>query len=75
VAAGRHLAPDHLLAFIEEAHHEGWLGEVEGLKVTLAGVQQKLAQVDERIRRPSTVNLGIPVLPSTAPDPSRTSTS
>ncbi|MER5564448.1 hypothetical protein ABT071_38350 [Streptomyces sp. NPDC002506] len=65
---------DNLLARIEEAHREGWLGEVEGLKVSLAGTQQKLAQIDERIRRPSTINLGIPVLRHTSTDSGETST-
>ncbi|MFI6946629.1 hypothetical protein [Streptomyces sp. NPDC050422] len=35
-------------------------GEVEGLKVSLAGAQQKLAELGERDRRAATVNLGIP---------------
>ncbi|RVX41411.1 hypothetical protein EDD27_3942 [Nonomuraea polychroma] len=39
---------------------ENWLGEVEGLKVSLAGAEQKLAQLNERARRAATVNLGIP---------------
>lgn len=51
---------DNLLARISEAEREGWLGEVEGLKVSLAGATQKLSQLDERARRASTVNLGIP---------------
>jgi hypothetical protein len=49
----------NLLDRITEAEHEGWLGEVEGLKVHLAGAQQKLAQLDERTARAS-VHLGIP---------------
>ncbi|GAA3368561.1 hypothetical protein GCM10020367_07420 [Streptomyces sannanensis] len=47
---------DNLLDRIAEAEREGWRGEVEGLKVSLAGAEQKLAQVDER----STVDLGLP---------------
>ncbi|WP_426570332.1 hypothetical protein [Streptomyces canus] len=35
---------------------------MEGLKASLAGAQQKLSQVGGRIRRPSTVDLGIPAL-------------
>ncbi|MFI6862234.1 hypothetical protein ACIBKZ_20425 [Streptomyces sp. NPDC050421] len=35
-------------------------GEVEGLKASLAGAQQKLAELGERDRRAATVNLGIP---------------
>ncbi|WP_169316722.1 hypothetical protein [Actinacidiphila oryziradicis] len=47
---------DNLLDRIAEAEREGWRGEVEGLEVSLAGAEQKLAQVDER----STVDLGLP---------------
>ncbi|MGW6405388.1 hypothetical protein [Streptomyces sp. NPDC055134] len=32
---------DNLIARIAEAEREGWLGEVEGLKVSLAGAQDK----------------------------------
>lgn len=47
---------DNLLDRIAEAEREGWRGEVEGLNVSLAGAEQKLAQVDERF----TVDLGLP---------------
>ena len=49
---------DNLTARIAEAEHEGWPGEVEGLKVSLAGAQDKLAQIDRRSH--ATVHLGIP---------------
>ncbi|MFD6279043.1 hypothetical protein ACFWFI_26280 [Streptomyces sp. NPDC060209] len=45
---------------IAEAEREGWIGEVEGLKVSRAGAMQKLAQLHERTRRTTTVKLGIP---------------
>ncbi len=50
---------DNLTARIAEAEHEGWLGEVEGLKISLAGAEDKLAQID---RRPHTapISLGMP---------------
>jgi hypothetical protein len=51
---------ESLLARIAEAEHEGWLGEVEGLKVSLAGAEQKLVQLDQRSRRTATINLGLP---------------
>lgn len=51
---------DNLRDRIAEAEREGWLGEVEGLRVSLAGTVQKLAQLDERARRTTTVNLGMP---------------
>ncbi|MFE9122854.1 hypothetical protein [Streptomyces sp. NPDC007172] len=34
---------DNLHARIAEAEREGWLGEVEGLRVSLAGAEDKLA--------------------------------
>lgn len=33
---------------IMEAEREGWLGEIEGLRVSLAGAEEKLAQLDAR---------------------------
>lgn len=54
---------DNLIARIAEAEREGWLGEVEGLQVSLAGAQDKLAQLDaEATRRSNTVSLGMPAL-------------
>ena len=35
---------------IAEAEREGWLGEIEGLKVSLAGTEDKLAQIDATLR-------------------------
>lgn len=52
---------DNLLARIIEAEREGWLGELEGLEVSLAGAQDKLAQLDaQQVRRNTVVELGIP---------------
>lgn len=52
---------DNLVARIAEAEREGWLGEVEGLQVSLADAQGKLAQLDdESARRSTVVNLGMP---------------
>jgi hypothetical protein len=53
---------DNLLARIAEAEREGWLGEVEGLQVSLAGANDKLAQLERRARNPTTVDLGIPTI-------------
>jgi hypothetical protein len=39
---------DNLIARIAEAEREGWLGEVEGLQISLAGANDKLAQIDRR---------------------------
>ncbi|QDY80007.1 site-specific integrase [Streptomyces qinzhouensis] len=52
---------DNLVARIAEAEHEGWLGEVEGLRVSLAGAEDKLAQIDALSERQSAaVHLGMP---------------
>jgi len=49
---------------IAEAEREGWLGEVEGLKVSLAGTDEKLVQIDAALsRQATTVQLGIPAFP------------
>jgi hypothetical protein len=53
---------DNLIDRIAEAEREGWLGEVEGLQVSLAGAQDKLAQLDRRTRNRTTVDLGIPTV-------------
>jgi integrase len=46
---------------IAEAEREGWLGEVEGLKISLAGAEGKLAQVDAALsRQAAAVHLGMP---------------
>jgi integrase len=52
---------DNLIARIAEAEREGWLGEVEGLQVSLAGAEDKLAQIGRRSQN-AAVNLGIPAL-------------
>jgi hypothetical protein len=52
---------DNLGARITEAHREGWLGEIEGLQVSLAGAQQKLTQLDATTDRlANAVNIGMP---------------
>ncbi|MFJ9900509.1 tyrosine-type recombinase/integrase [Streptomyces sp. NPDC091280] len=52
---------DNLIARIAEAEREGWLGEVEGLRVSLVGAESKLAQLDAEVnRRTMVVNLGMP---------------
>ena len=52
---------DNLIARIAEAESNRWLGEAEGLKVSLAGARAKLAQMDLIAeRRADAVNLGMP---------------
>lgn len=50
---------DNLLDRIAEAEREGWLGEIEGLRVSLAGAESKIDQIDSA---PGSVaiNLGMP---------------
>jgi len=61
---------DNLTARIAEADREGWAGEAEGLKISLAGAEDKLAQIDRRTRTAAPVGLGMPALsrnPSATP--------
>ncbi|EXU65844.1 integrase [Streptomyces sp. PRh5] len=52
---------DNLADRIEEAEREGWLGEVEGLSVSHAAAEEKIAQLDARQeRKASPLFLGIP---------------
>jgi hypothetical protein len=51
---------DNLMARIAEAETEGWLGEVEGLQVSLAGAEEKLRQLDRSRGQQTAVDLGIP---------------
>jgi hypothetical protein len=51
---------DNLLARIAEAHTEGWLGEVDGLNVSLAAARIKLAQLDHHARTRQHINIGMP---------------
>ncbi|MFJ9459968.1 hypothetical protein ACIRST_33450 [Kitasatospora sp. NPDC101447] len=52
---------DNLIARIAETEHEGRLGEVEDLQVSLVSAQDKLAQLDsEAARRSTAVSIGMP---------------
>ena len=61
---------DNLIARIAEAEREGWLGEVEGLQITLAGAEDKLAQVDKRTRTGTSTDLARPASPAPLAAPS-----
>jgi len=50
------------VARIAEAQREGWRGEVEGREVSLAGANDKLAQLDRRAHSRVTVELGTPTV-------------
>ena len=47
---------DNFTARIAEAEREGWCGEVEGLRISLAGVEDKLTQIGRRTA--TTADLG-----------------
>jgi integrase len=51
---------NNLEARITEAKREGWLGEVEGLQVSLTGAKDKIAQIDATERRTAATELGMP---------------
>jgi integrase len=51
---------DNLIARIAEAEQEGWHGEAEGLKISLAGARDKLAQIDRRSAPAGPVTIGMP---------------
>jgi hypothetical protein len=51
-----------------EAEREGWPGEADGLRVSLAGADDKLTQIDAALRRQATtVQLGRPAFPGILP--------
>ncbi|MDX3586356.1 hypothetical protein OG920_03650 [Streptomyces europaeiscabiei] len=52
---------DNLIARFTEAEQEGWLGEIEGFQVSLAGAEEKLTQLDaEQVRQRQVIGLGMP---------------
>lgn len=53
---------DNLQARIAEAQREAWLGEIEGLQVSLDGAQSKLNDIDRRADNRSVVALGMPAI-------------
>ncbi len=57
---------DNLIARVAEARHEGWLGEADGLQISLAGARQKLDQLDQMTARSAEVRLGMPTFPQIA---------
>ncbi len=55
------LIRDSLAARITEARQHGWLGELEGIQVSLATVREKLQALDARTARQAAVtDLGMP---------------
>jgi hypothetical protein len=61
------LIHDSLAARVTEAMAQGWLGELEGLRVSLATVTEKLQSLDARItRQPAVTDLGMPAFTRSA---------
>ncbi|MEU8733208.1 site-specific integrase [Streptomyces tendae] len=56
---------DNLIDRIAEAQREGWLGEVEGLEISLAGAEDKLSQLDAALK-PTVTHLGLPTFANIA---------
>jgi hypothetical protein len=53
---------DNLRDRISEAEREGWLGEAEGLRVSLTAADEKITQLDARQeRKKSPIFLGVPL--------------
>lgn len=46
---------------IEEAEQNRWLGEVEGLKISLAGAEDKLHQMERQLGQTGATDLGMPI--------------
>ena len=58
---------DNLHARIAEARpSKAWLGEVDGLQISLTGARQKLAQLDQIAAKPTSTHLGMPSFPQIA---------
>ena len=58
---------DNLVERIAEAESKSWLGEAEGLRVSIDGAREKLAQMDLITeRRTNSVNLGMPTFSEAA---------
>jgi hypothetical protein len=57
---------DNLITRIAEAEAHHWLGEAEGLKVSLAGARAKLAQMDQITAHRGSTGLGMPTFPDVA---------
>jgi hypothetical protein len=57
---------DNLIARIAGARTQGWLGEADGLQISLAGAREKLDQLDQMTAQPTSVHLGMPTFPQVA---------
>jgi integrase len=54
---------DNLKARLDEAHRQGWLGEVDGIRISLDGAERKLEEMRaSQARRTHPVTLGMPTI-------------
>jgi integrase len=60
---------DNLTARIHEAEREGWLGEIDGLEISLAGANKKLSQMEHRKNLPVAVHFAAPRTRATTSNP------
>ncbi|HUZ69868.1 MAG TPA: site-specific integrase [Candidatus Saccharimonadales bacterium] len=60
---------DNLTARIDEAEREGWLGEIDGLEISLAGANKKLSQMEHRRNLPVAVHFTAPPTRATTSNP------
>ena len=51
---------DNLIARVAEARQEGWLGEVDGLQISLSGARQKMDQIEQMTARATDAHLDTP---------------
>jgi hypothetical protein len=63
---------DNLIARVAEARQEGWLGEVDGLQISLAGARQKMDQIEQMTARSTDAHLDTPNFSQTAGRPTTT---
>lgn len=57
---------ENLVERIDEAESHRWLGEAEGLKVSLAGARAKLAEMEQIAAQRTVTSLGMPAFTQTA---------
>ena len=57
---------DNLIARIAEARQQAWLGELDGLQISLNGARQKLDQLDQISSHTRATDLGMPAFPQIA---------
>jgi len=62
---------DNLIARVAEARQEGWLGEVDGLQISLDGARQKMDQIEQMTARAADATSTRHLLPDCRPHHNR----